>query len=874
MLALSILLLASCGGSGSPGSGGGTLPPNPPTVRITTDTTTVPANPLLQLPALSEPRTIQLAAQVRGTGGTVVPDGTVVNVSTNNASVGTVSIPDDPETDDVNEFASFFTDVGASTTGGSATFFFTSGESAGTVRLTASTTDPSTGNAVTAFIDITVTPVDPAEQVSITATQTSLPVNTANVGPFIGSPFLSEVTIEFIGVDGVPVNPVGDSFGVSIAPVGTASFSTLDDPETEDTNEFLLSLGQGPVNAVGGQGIVFVNAGTQPGTATLTVTGADPATGQNFSVSQEFLVSGGAADGLPASSSLQIPALPVFVQGVGSSNNLLITAQITDAGGQLVSAPTEINNVIIELAPPNPNNSRLQAVDAVGSTVSGSQIAIPSVNGLARFSFISGNTGGVHQLTVTADGADNNVDNGIQQPVSGVSSVTVGNGQLAAIELVSPSVNAITINRVSEVVDPDEDLDVDPDTGVVIPPDPDGTYSLPYTIIATDPFGVPVPAGTVINFGKLDTPTTDTVGGDRFTFSGFDGNPQEGGVQFRVPITQPSDFDGFGDDPVTIDEAVQNNDTLLLFGKSVPGNDELESARTVDQVIDNFSVLLQSPINDNNAAGVVVDDGPSIPYIIGRSNTGNITGQAQTNPDGTANVVLTYPINALGQPVAIWAQGTRPDGGDIQTVADVISARFPGVAPAVIAVSPNTIPANTSRTVLVCLRDALNAPISNVALAVQANEDIALSTVPVNPVTGADGCVLVTVTTSGIGPVDTELLIAFSAGAATAELTLVPPSLAFISASPSALSLLFNTREITVTVIDSDGSAVSGLQINADCESPVSVGSGNITDDNGEAVFSLSLESIPDEQTSATCDFSTTLGGQTLTTSVLIFINP
>jgi hypothetical protein len=74
----------------------------------------------------------------------------------------------------------------------------------------------------------------------------------------------------------------------------------------------------------------------------------------------------------------------------------------------------------------------------------------------------------------------------------------VGNGQLASIELVSPTVNEFTINRVSNVVDPDETIQVDPDTGLIIPPDPNGTYSLPYTIIATDPFGAPVPAGTVI----------------------------------------------------------------------------------------------------------------------------------------------------------------------------------------------------------------------------------------------------------------------------------------------------------------------------------------------------------------------------------------
>jgi len=872
MVALSVVFLAACGGSGNPGSGGGTLPPNPPTILIQTDTSTVPANPLMRLPAVSAPTTIQLTARVRGTGGAVVADGTTVNISTNNVSVGTVSIPDDPETDDVNEFAGFFANVGTETSGGNATFFFTSGETPGTARLTVSTTDPGTGNAVTAFIDITVTPVDPAEQVTITAGQTALPVNSANVGPFIGSPFLTEVSIQFVGVDGVAVNPADDSFGVSIAPVSSASFSTLDDPETEDVNEFFESLGQGPVNTVGGQAIIFVNAGTQPGTATLTVSGADQLTGENFSVVQEFTISGGAADGIPVSASLQVPGQPVFVQGVGSNNSLLINAQLTDAGGQLVSAPEDINNVVIELVPPEPNNSRLQAVDASGTTVSGNEISIPSVNGLATFSFISGNSGGVHQLKVTADGADNNVDNGIQQPVTGISSLTVGNGQLAAIELVSPTVNAITINRVSDVVDPDEDLEVDPDTGVVIPPDPDGTYSLPYTIIVTDPFGAPVPAGTVISFGKVDTPTFNASSGDVFTFSGIDGNPLEGSNFFRVPEAQADDFDGFLDDSTGPDEAVQNNDTLLTFGKSVPGNDELEGARFVSEVIDDFSLRLQSEFNDNNGAGVSVDDGPRIPYVIGRSNTGNIVSQAQTAADGIANVRLSYPINALGQPVAIWAQGTRPDGTSIQTVGDVISARFPGIAPAILSVSPNGIPANTTRTVVVCLRDALNAPISNGNIGVQASDSFSFSINPANPVTGSNGCVNVAVTTSGFGPDDTGRTINFIRGGAVAELSLFPPSLAFITASPSALTLTSGSRSVLVSVFDSNGDPISGLQVTADCDAPVVVGAGNVTDEDGETTFALSLDSLPEEATSSSCVFSATAGGQTLSTSVTVNI--
>lgn len=861
--AISIAFLSACGGSGSPGSGGGTVPPNPPTISITTNSTSVPANPLLRLPSLSAPTTIQLAARVRGTGGAVVPDGTVVNISTNNASVGTVSVPDDPETNDVNEFTTFFATIGTTTSGGNATFFFTSGETAGTVRLTVSTTDPGTGNAVTAFIDITVTAVDPAEQVTISAGQTSLPVNTAGVGPFIGSPFLTEVTIQFVGADGVPVNPAGDSFGVSIAPVSRASFSTLDDGDTTDVNEFLVSLGQGPVNAVSGQGTVFVNSGTQPGTATLTVTGSDPFSGQNFAVTQDFIISGGAADGLPVTASLQVPAQPVFVQGVGSDNSVLINAQVLDAGGQFVVAPPDINNVVVQLTRPNPNNSRLQAVNAAGVTVSGDSIAIPSVNGLATFSFISGSTGGVHQLNVTADGADNNVDNGIQQPVTGISSVTVGNGQLASIELVSPTVNAITINRVSNVVDPDETIQEDPDTGLIIPPDPNGTYSLPYTVIATDPFGAPVPAGTVISFGKIDAPTVNAGLGDSFVFAGSNGNPQEGATLFTVTAG------GFLDDPDFPDEAVGFNDTLVTFGKSVAGNSELESSRFVSVVNNNQSLNVQSNFNDNNAAGVMVDDGAVIPYAIGRSTIGNIEGQAATRADGTATVVFTYPINALGKPVIIWAQGTRPDGAVIQTVGDAVSAVFPGIAPASLVVGPNPVRGNSTENIFICAFDALSSPISNATINFAPSENFSVAISPSPLITGADGCVDAVITTSGIAFDQNEAAVIFSGLGATATLNLVPPGPPILQAPGSCQLVTNDNFNVIIKVLSGDNQPLGGVNVDASCTgvvvNPASASSNSV----GEAVFTLTAGNM---SSTGQCTFTADVQGVMLSVDVGIQI--
>src|SRR5690606_27904929 len=100
------------------------------------------------------------------------------------------------------------------------------------------------------------------------------------------------------------------------------------------------------------------------------------------------------------------------------------------------------------------------------------------------------------QIRATADRADNNVSNGIQDPVTSTTSIIVSDGKLYSIKITSPDTNAILINTVSGGVDTDED----------IPVDPDGTYSLTVSAEASDRQGNPVIPGTPIRFGSIDEP--------------------------------------------------------------------------------------------------------------------------------------------------------------------------------------------------------------------------------------------------------------------------------------------------------------------------------------------------------------------------------
>jgi len=657
---------------------------------------------------------------------------------------------------------------------------------------------------------------------------------------------------------------------VAIAPTTIAAFSTLDDPETEDINEFTVLLGNGPVDAAAGQATVFVHSSDQSGTATLTVTASDATTGENFTATLDIEVGPGAADGLPAQVQLSGANQAVFIQGAGGNTTAQLEAQVLDAGDDPVDDPqgsgNAFNNVRLTLSPAD-DGARLSGVSAAGESVNGGQIDVATANGIASFGFSSGNEAGSKRIEATVDRADNNVDNGLQDPVTNSTSIQVGDGRLAGIEIVTPSINAIQVNRVTENPAPDEMLEEDPETGLVIPPDPDGTYSLTLSVIASDQNGAPVLPGTPILFGKIDEPVTDPLAAD-FVFSGVNGNPQEGGTLFTVPFDPP---DGWLDNPGT-DEAVQIGDTLVTFGDAVAGNAELEAARNVAEVLDDRRLNVQRAFNDNDAGGGgMVDDGAVIPYVIGRSQVGNIEAQATTAQDGTASVRLTYPINAIGRSVVVWAQGDRPEDGATETRADAESVFFPGIAPATLSIAPNTILGNSFATVTLCLDDALDAPIGGATIGFSVNGPFNFQVTNAPLVTGTDGCVNANVNSSGLEVGQETQTVTFFAGDATTTLNIIPPDQAFLAAAPDPLQLFAGEDTITVTARDEAGDVISGVEIMGECSDPaLTVPASAFTGPGGSATFPVSVSGTP--PSAASCSFTASVGDQDLGVSVLVII--
>lgn len=844
-------LLAACGGSSSGGfDDGGSA-----SMSITVESSEVATN-----------SSTSVGVRFRAADGSAVADGTAVTLRSSNTNRGVVS----PVGGSSGESAT------ATTSGGQANFTFTARSSTGPVTLTASGSNPSGSGTVSTTLGIEVIEDPDADARLEISGANSMPANNENVEIFMGSPFINELTVRYNNPDGSAGSVVDGQVSVAVSPVSRGAFSTLDDPETAGVNEFFELMGSGPVNMTAGVATVFVHSFDQPGTLTVSVSAEDAGTGDTFSEDFEIEIIEGAADFLPANVDFLISNDPVYTQGSGGATSKSMSLSVTDSGGNPVPNPegsgAEFNNVILSLDAPDGSDARLNGTGASGS-VSGSEISVQTVNGVANFSISGATETGPHEITATVDRADNNVDNDLLDPLTATTTVGVGDGRLFSLEIVSPSINAIQINSASSLVETDEQATPDPETGILVPPDPDGTYSLTVTAQASDVAGNPVLPGTPIQFGKIDAPLTQ--GSPRlFVFSGGDGDPEEGGDLFDVLTTA----DGFLDHPTMVDEAVEPGDTLALFGKSVPGNREHEAVRTVASIIDDNTVTVQDSFNANDNTGAIVDDGHVIPWVIGRSRVGVIDQNGTTGEDGRVSVQMTYTIDALGRPIVVWAQGYQ-SGADAASVAEVEPAVYPGIAPLLLTASPNSVAGNSTAEIRLCLTDAIGAPVNFARIRgsiTGANGTLDGAPMPASTAdtTGSngDGCLITQLQTSGMLPEGSSGTVLFTHGQAEAEVTVEPPGAGSLIVEPSSASDPSpnpHAVTLTLTLLDSSGQPFPNVPLEGQCESGISLVSGpGTTDADGEtnATVELNLsdcgagegEETPTRE--AQCTFTTASG--------------
>jgi hypothetical protein len=843
--------LASCGGGGSNGGAFSPPPPttpDPPSIVITPASTQTTPNSL-----------VSFTVRVSNPNGSAIADGTVVTAQVTTSGAGLVS--------SVAPTPAIGERVTAPTAGGLATFRFHSRQ-IGTATVQVSVTEPTAPNRVVTqnqnFTVVAGPPSDP--RLTLAPVLTTLPVNPNNILPFVGSPYMAEVTITWRTLDGALISGNDRNVAVSVNPVNpTGGFSTLDDPTTPDVNEFQVRLGQGPVRVVAGRATVFFHSFNLPATATMTVTAVDPQLNDTVFATQQFtIVSGSPA--LPSSIVIQpVNDLPVFVQGAnGDTSKQFETFVYDGASALLPNPPAGTNNIRLELVPGSQGGDRLRAVNGAGQTVTGPTIAIRSLNGIGQFTYEAGTRSGLVTIRATADRADNNVDNGIQDPVTSTRQLNVSDGVPFDVVITSPTQNALVVNPADGLVP----------GGVgqppTVPPSPNGSYSLTVSALVTDRQGNPVPPGTPVRFGLIDAPLAPSGG---FAIAGDDGNPQEGGTQFTAP-TGAFTTAGGGAGP---------GDTLLVFGKSVPGNRDLESARVIASITSPTSLVVRDRFNFNDDTGAPVDSGPVLPYVIGRATSGNIQMTGLTDARGVARTVMTYPVSRLGRQAAIWAQ-TNADirSGTPEVASDVALQRYAGAAPFVLTAAPQTIIGNRTQTVDVCVLDALGAPMAGVPIGFAFEMGSSGGTGSIGGVansgtiptpTGPNGCVAASVTTTGMQGNGGDPKVTFRVVSAGVERTAV------VAIRVGELILTANPTDVvgggevlvTLRLIDQNGVGVAGAQLAATCQTSgnasLQVGPIALTNENGQTTVLVIAGNFVQigQAPSGTCTFRTASGAPTAT---------
>ena len=821
LLLLAAFSLASCGGGGGGSQSAFNATPVD-SIAISAGSTSIPTNSF----------TI-LTVSVKRQDGTVEADGTSINASLSPSTFGTVSGAGASGTTASNTLS-----------GGKTTFNFTSSNQTGTATITISVPAGTNGSTTTATASIPITVTagggqDPRLQLSATAT--TLPVNPFTYGQqqtspfpgnFPGSPYIAEVTVTWRHSNGQLVSGT-TPVNVSVAPTTVIAFSTLN---TGSGDQFHTLLGSGPVDVTGGVGTIFIHSSPTPGTATLTITATDPDNAQTINSQLVFTVAGGAT-GVPTSISISTSG-PAYVSNSGGQSSL-ITARVTDGSNAVIGDPNGFDNVLFEIAGPASSDARLSGVNAAGQTITGSSISVPTHSGIAAVTFLAGSQQGPVQVKATADRGDNNVDNGIQDPVSATTTVVVSDGKLFSIKITNPAIDPNLLPVIGDASSSGSTT-------------PTPVYTVPVTVLATDRQGNPVLPGTQVAFGLIDAPVFGfpDAGSGTFELSGSDGNPLEGGTLFTAPTGKFTTAGG-GAGP---------GDALVVFGKETTGDADLESARSVQHVNNAGSLNVTQRFNLNDTTGVSVDTGNNIPYVIGRATAGNIdavgfTGvDADLVPNGIAAVTMRYPQSRIGQSAVIWAQstGATQSNGVAKTVADAIRTRYLGVGPATLTATPENIFGNTTQTVSVCLNDAVGSPIPGVIISFSFS-GLAPATGTVNGktsgalgATGADGCIDTTVITAGVLP-GSEPTIVFTVPGLSATVT-ISVGTAILTAKPTFVNTGAGSTPGTINVAlslkDGSGNPVPSATITGACTTSggsVTVNSPWITDANGAATAVITV---------------------------------
>jgi len=443
-------------------------------------------------------------------------------------------------------------------------------------------------------------------------------------------------------------------------------------------------------------------AGSTPGAVVLTATSQDPNTKQTVSANLTINVvggGGGITGGAPAAVTFVMDSTPVYISTnpdgttpVSQSSIKLFQIFVKDDLGQPVDSSSG-HTLRVEMLPNRPNGGEwLSTTDAAGNPQEGTSVLADMVGGAATLALHAGTLPGTVVISATADRADNNVDNGIQMAITNYATIPIGTGVISSLTFSGPFADAVLARSNSLnalLTDPTEFIDP---KGALW----NGIYTRPISVIASDPFGNPPPAGTPITFRLIDSPLDmlknryPDQGHGQFAITGYNGDPQEGGWEFfapnrtvpRVsgdtlnPFVVPNGVSWAIADPLCLlvlqDPEVINPNTSTIT--SLPSEGRLEyhvGSRVITGRQGNM-LIVNEPFNQ-----VSQNVGANVWYTVGCApHKGNIANfntvsgsevSVMTDANGVANTIMNYPASQVGRRFMVVAESNGGKVGAVMT---------------------------------------------------------------------------------------------------------------------------------------------------------------------------------------------------------------
>ncbi len=412
--------------------------------------------------------------------------------------------------------------------------------------------------------------------------------------------------------------------------------------------------------------------------------------------------------------------------------------RIVDKAGVPVVGSRSYNSVQLELDDVSFRaGGRLTGVDFSGKSVTSNQIQLSTVeNGVANFVFTAPNVDGISRVQVMVDTADNNVSNGIQQPLS-LGYITYNVRKLSVAERIT-----FTGDFAQAAVAGKNYLDLDKE-GKPLPGTGIATYERTVSVRLTDLIGRPAGSGDKVNFYLVDGPLVGFPenGRGEFIIQGGQGNVQSSSNVF-LSTDPASSF------PVTGPNQILPNLCHLVYGYGlattgtaiIADSSYAPYERGIRQITSRPSIpLLISEldpvrVNVDRQFNPLVETNFTVPWAVGCGGTvGALSnnGSAVVDSEGYAHLRLSYPINQIGRRFVLVAEYIRPDGNVLSALMNYwyISSEQEStlnIAPKVIAVSESMQAEVVSESVSLRLLNEDGLPLPNVRLYCQ----IALTTLP------------------------------------------------------------------------------------------------------------------------------------------------